>query len=276
MAQTNLSLCFLSPIGGVIHRLTHRYKTLLVIGAIAKVIGDGILIEDGTRSTGQTAKLIASRIVLGFGGWCVIGTSVASQASVPHQDLSTVIAVISLASTIASSIGTTIAASIWQSRMVGFMQEEVPDDTPEETIQYIYGSITNLKTEYEYDDPIRQGAIRAYKRTNGILFATSCAISGAALLICFVMPSKYTTQDLSYSHFRIFPQMLTYSQITIWASSKMWSHRRAWMVRRWMSQLSEITETEMLAGGRRSSMPTTAKAELHLFSKRGWEWRRKI
>lgn len=190
ISATTLALCFLSPVGGLIHRVTHRYKTLMIIGAVVKLVGYCITIDGDNRSTTSTARLAISQVFLGVGAWTVIGARVGSQASVPHQDLSTVISVLSLWSTMASSVGSTIAATIWQDRMLGFMREECPPGTSEDTLTTIYGSIKTLRTTYEWDDPIRQGAVRAYTRTNGIIFATAAVLAAVPVVFSFMMPGK--------------------------------------------------------------------------------------
>lgn len=201
ISATTLTLCFMSPVGGLIHRATHRYKTLMVIGAIIKLVGYGISIDGNARSTLSTARLAIGQILLGMGAWTVIGARVGSQASVAHQDLATVISVLSLWSTMASSIGSTISASIWQSRMLNFMREECPPGTPEKTLSTIYGSIKKLKAEYDWEDPIREGAIRAYTRTNGIIFTTSLVLACLPVIFSALMPSEsltYKNTPLNY------------------------------------------------------------------------------
>ena len=47
------------------------------------------------------------------GAFSVVGSRVASQASVPHQDLATVIALLSLWTQLGSAIGGAIAAGVW-------------------------------------------------------------------------------------------------------------------------------------------------------------------
>lgn len=202
ISATTLTLCFMSPVGGLIHRATHRYKNLMMIGAIVRLLGYGININGDTRSTQSTARLALSQIFLGMGAWSVIGARVGSQASVPHQDLSTVISVLSLWSTMASSVGSTISATIWQSRMLNFMREECPPGTPEETLRSIYGSISTLKTKYDWDDPIRMGAVAAYTRTNGIIFTTSLVLACLPIIFTALMPSKLQT------HLEIVPRMM--------------------------------------------------------------------
>ncbi|SMY23173.1 unnamed protein product [Zymoseptoria tritici ST99CH_1A5] len=191
IGTTTLTLCTMSPVGGLIHRATHRYKTLMVIGAIIKLIGYGVGLDGNSRSTLSTARLAVSQVMLGMGAWTVIGARVGSQASVPHQDLSVVISVMSLWSTMASSIGSTIAATIWQDRMLGYMREECPPDTPEATLKKIYGSIKTLKTKYDWDDPVRMGAIRAYTRTNGIILAVSLVLAAVPVVFSCLMPNYY-------------------------------------------------------------------------------------
>jgi MFS family permease len=93
---TTLVLCILGPIGGLIHRYSHRYKTLMVIGAVLRLIGYIIGMTSSVRSTQSTAALVMSQILLGCGSFTVIGARVASQASVPHEDLSSAIAITSL------------------------------------------------------------------------------------------------------------------------------------------------------------------------------------
>ena len=189
LGVTTVVLCLVSPIGGLIHRYTHRYKSLMVFGTVAKFIGNAVLLIGGLRSTQNTGALVVSQLLLGFGSFQVIGARVASQASVPHEDLSSVIAILSLWSTLGSSVGYTIATSIWTDRMLPFMRAEMPD-VPEKTINTIYGSIKVLRTKYDWTDPIRQGAVRAYTRTNGIIFLTAAILNIIPIICSILMPSK--------------------------------------------------------------------------------------
>lgn len=187
--STTLTLCFFGPIGGLIHRMTHRYKSLMVAGAIVKFIGYAILLN-GARSTENTVALAFSQVLLGMGAFTVIGARVGSQASVPHEDLASVIALLSLWSTIGSSIGSTICASIWQANMKTYLHEELPD-VPDASINKIYGSIKILRTQYEWNDPVRQGAITAYTRVNGLIFIAATAIAFVPVVGSMLMPNYY-------------------------------------------------------------------------------------
>lgn len=191
LGTTTLCLCLFSPIGGLLHAKFHRYKTLMVVGAVLKLIGYAILMTSDNRSTESTGALVVSQILLGTGALTVIGARVGSQASVPHEDMATVIANLSLWSTLGSSVGYAVASAIWTEKMLPYMQEECPSDTPESTLQTIYGSIKDLRKKYAWDDPIRQGAIRAYTRTNGLIFITATVLAAIPVIFSLMMPDYY-------------------------------------------------------------------------------------
>lgn len=59
-------------------------------------------------------ELVVTQILVALGGaFSVVGSRVASQASVPHQDLATVIALLSLWTKLGGAIGYAIAAAVW-------------------------------------------------------------------------------------------------------------------------------------------------------------------
>lgn len=102
LGTVTLGLCFLGPVAGLIQRKTHRYKSLVVFGAVLKLIGNGVLLAGGggNRSTRNTAALAIAQVLFSFGAFTVVGARVGSQASVSHEDVATVIAGLSLWSTL--------------------------------------------------------------------------------------------------------------------------------------------------------------------------------
>lgn len=61
------------------------------------------------------AALVLVQILFSLGGSCIAtGSRVASQASVPHQDLATVIALLSLWTRIGAAAGSAIATAVWK------------------------------------------------------------------------------------------------------------------------------------------------------------------
>ena len=182
-----LVLCLMGPITGLILAKTHRFKTLMVVGACLKLIGYSIQM-DGQRSTRSTPALVMSQLLSGMSSFTVVGARVGSQASVPHEDLAAIIAQLSLWSTLASSVGYSIAGAIWNERMLPNMRRALPG-TPESTLQELFASIADARS-YAWGSEIRDGAIDAYTRTNGVIFIVAIAISAVTVLFCLVMPSK--------------------------------------------------------------------------------------
>ncbi|KFZ18119.1 hypothetical protein V502_04278 [Pseudogymnoascus sp. VKM F-4520 (FW-2644)] len=188
---TTLTISFLGPIAGIIHRLTHRYKTLMVFGGVIKLIGYSISMGSNMRSTQSTTALAMSQILLGIGSVSVFGARLGAQASVPHKDLASAIAIASLCTTIGNSVGYTIATTIWTEHMLRYMREECPPGTPDSALREIYGSISVLRTQYGWEDPVRQGAVAAYTRTNGLIVTTACVLSIIPVIFSCLMPNYY-------------------------------------------------------------------------------------
>lgn len=116
--------------------------------------------REGVRSG---ARLIMSQVLIGTGGsFSVIGTQVASQASVPHQDVALIISLLSLWSTIGGSVGAAVAGSVWGDLMPKQLREQLPASVSDAQVMEYFGSITSVRA-LEYDSPVRQGAIKAYE-----------------------------------------------------------------------------------------------------------------
>lgn len=188
-----MSLCIFGVVAGVICRVTHRYKWLQVFGLLLKILAYGI----GVRPEGQIANLatfIMQQTLIGMGGaFTVIGTQTSSQASVPHQDLSLVIALLSLWSSVGAAIGGSIAAPIWTSKLPGLFRKYMPSSlTDAEVLDYY----TNYYSLYllPYDDPIRQGAIKAFGYVTYPLFVAPVVLEVVSL-ICGLFQTNYYLGD---------------------------------------------------------------------------------
>ncbi|OAA77921.1 Major facilitator superfamily domain, general substrate transporter [Akanthomyces lecanii RCEF 1005] len=160
-----LALCIFGPITGLLQRWTHRYKAIQVSGLCLKVVGMGILLS-GHRATDDTAAMVLSVVLIGAGGaMSVVGTRVASQACVPHQDVALAISLLSLWSKIGSAVGSAVVAVIWSAQMPGQLRAHLPAGTPEATVKKIFNNVKAARTLYAFDSPMRRGIIEAYRRT---------------------------------------------------------------------------------------------------------------
>lgn len=190
---TTMGLSLLSPFVGLIQRHTHRYKSMMIFGAGARMLGYGILINgsDGAM-TQDTGRLVAAQLIFCLGAFNIVGARVGSQASVPHEDMATVIAILALWSTLGSSVGSAISSAIWTNEMLARMYEEmVPAGADSATIKKLYGSIKKLRTGYEFNDPIRQGAIRAYAAINGHIAVAALVLAAVPVVASLFMPDFY-------------------------------------------------------------------------------------
>ncbi|GAA5821539.1 hypothetical protein JCM3770_000861 [Rhodotorula araucariae] len=181
----SVALCFGGVVAGVIQRITHRYKFLQLIGLSLKIIGYGLLVNK--NGVHDTARLVLSQVFTGIGGsFSVVGSQVGSQASVPHQDVALAIALLGLWSAVGAGIGEAVAAAVWNGHMPGNLRSHIPVSVANDTeIATLFSSITAIKA-YDYDSPLRQGAIKAYEATVFPLWAGALGLSFIALIAaCF-------------------------------------------------------------------------------------------
>jgi MFS family permease len=187
---TTMGLSLLGPIVGLIQRHTHRYKTMMLFGAAARLISYGILVQPNGDMVQDTARLVVAQLVFCLGSFNVVGVRVGSQASVPHEDMASIIALLTLWSTLGSSIGSAVSSAIWTHEMLDRMRAEMPG-VNEATLAKLYGNIRTLRTAYEFSDPVRQGAIRAYARVNGHIAVAALVLAAVPLVATLFMPDFY-------------------------------------------------------------------------------------
>lgn len=185
-----MGLSILGPIVGLIQRWTHRYKSLMVFGAAARMCGYGLLVQGNGDMTQSTARLIVAQLVFCLGSFNVVGARVGSQASVPHEDMATIISLLSLWSTLGSSIGSAVSSAIWTNEMLSRMYREMTG-VSRETVLELYGNIRTLRKDYAFNDPARQGAIRAYAYVNGHIAITALCLAAVPFVATFFMPDFY-------------------------------------------------------------------------------------
>lgn len=184
-----VGLCVWGLINGLLQRYTHRFKAQMVFGGVAKVIGYAVLLDVGPLGTTDNSKLIASVILLGFGGLTVGGARIASQAAVAHRDLTTAIFTVSFWSSFGSSCGAAVAATVWQQKMPVYLAQELPNQTAARRKE-LFGSIKKVHA-LAFDSEVRQGVIRAFQKTNGILFTMAACLAVVPLILTFFIPNYW-------------------------------------------------------------------------------------
>lgn len=190
---TTMGLSLLGPFVGLIQRSTHRYKTMMIFGAASRMLGYGLLVNGSDGSmTQDTGRLIAAQLIFCLGSFNIVGARVGTQASVPHEDMATVISLLALWSTLGSSVGSAISSAIWTNEMQSRMYEEmIPAGADAKTVKKMYDNIKKLRTTYEFNDPIRQAAIRAYSAINGHIAIAALVLAAVPTIASFFMPDFY-------------------------------------------------------------------------------------
>lgn len=104
-----------------------------------------------------------SQLLAGAGSaFSSLGSQVAAQASVPHQDLGLVVSLLLLWSSIGASVGDAVAGQYWGANMPVNLRKYLPPSVNDTEIEGFYADITTIK-EYDFGSVVREGATRAYE-----------------------------------------------------------------------------------------------------------------
>lgn len=184
-----MGLCGFGVFWGLLFRAYHRYKIFQVVGLGIKLIGMGLYVRCANSSTPPSlGNVVAGLIITCFGDAAnVMGTQVAAQAAVPHQDLAATISVLSLYSSIGAAVGSAVTSIIWSSKMPGALLKYVPDS--EKAVSF-YEAVLAIYAE-PWGSVDRLGAIHAYQEVNYILFAAGLGISSLTFVVALFQTNYY-------------------------------------------------------------------------------------
>ncbi|GAA6044621.1 hypothetical protein JCM8097_003410 [Rhodosporidiobolus ruineniae] len=189
----NMGLCGVAIIAGYLFKVTGRFKFWQIFGLGIRIIGYGLLVDkNGVRSY---AKLCISQLFAGAGSaFSSLGSQVAAQASVPHQDLALVCALLLLWSSVGAAIGDAVAGQHWGATMPTNLRKYIPVSAANDTeILGFYGDITQIRA-YDWSSVIRQGATRAYEVTVFPLWSAALGLSFICL-IAACLQKNYKLDD---------------------------------------------------------------------------------
>ncbi|TFK94589.1 MFS general substrate transporter [Polyporus arcularius HHB13444] len=174
-----VGLCFFGIVAGLLMRITHRYKYIQVTGLCIRSLGLGLRLHTSIKGN-PTAELVMTQILISMGGaFSVVGSQVASQASVPHTDMATAISLLGMLTNLGGAIGSAVAAAVWGHEMPKNLTKELGGILSAEQIEAIYGSITTARDQ---PDNIRTGVIKAYNDTVFRLYLPALFISFVAII----------------------------------------------------------------------------------------------
>lgn len=169
-----------------------RVKWLLVAGLLVRLLGVGIMIYT-KGAHGGTAGLVFGQLLQGAGGG--IGSAacqVLAQASVPHQDVATVTALVLLLAEIGNAVGTAMATGIWKQWMPNQLATQLAGIANQTVIDEIFGSIT-VAASYDKDSAIYQGVVTAYGNTMRTLLIAATVIAVIPPCLALLMEDIHFT-----------------------------------------------------------------------------------
>jgi MFS family permease len=189
-----MASCFFGVVVGLIQRYTHRTKYLQCFGLSLQVVAMGITLW-ARYDNCNTASIVWPQILIGIGGACsVVGSQVASQASVPHQDMALVIALLSQWSSIGNAIGSAVAGAIWQTKMPAALKYHMPSSVNDTEIATLYGSVISIYN-LPFDSPERQAARMAYFDVTYYLFTPALGLTCIPFVVSFFQKNFYLGDD---------------------------------------------------------------------------------
>ncbi|KAH7100188.1 MFS general substrate transporter [Auriculariales sp. MPI-PUGE-AT-0066] len=181
-----VGLCVFGMIAGLLQRYTHRYKVRSTLANSAHtLISIQLILMAGMCIRVIDVALAWTQILTSAGSaFIVVCTRVASQASVPHEDLATAMANLSLWSKLGSASGSAIAGAVWSSHMPRNLSKHLtPLGVSAAQILKIFGSIRSAKLEKA---EIRAGVLQAYDDTIQPLYLGALVIA-----IVMVVPAAF-------------------------------------------------------------------------------------
>lgn len=188
VAMSTVCLTFFGLLAGLYHRVFHRYRALQLFGLSLRIIGLGISYWAVGRNA-TTAALVMSQLLNAAGGACsVVGTRVASQASVPHQDLASIISQLALWTKLGGSIGSAISSSMYTNT---YMRNLLKEGLSQSDAAVFYASGTKARTRFVWGSPEREAGIRGFTNTVRPMFLVGLCLSFIPLIAGFAMPNYY-------------------------------------------------------------------------------------
>lgn len=150
------------------------------------------LVFYGTYEHATDVVLVMSQIMIGLGGaFSVLTTQAGSQASVPHADLATAIAALSMITNLGRSLGDTAGSSIWTSHMPRNLAKNILaiPGSNQTQVDEIYGSIVVAATQ---TGDIRDAVVKSYNETVKMpMFLPALILAILPLAFCFTTRNIY-------------------------------------------------------------------------------------
>ncbi|KAJ5730057.1 siderochrome-iron transporter [Penicillium malachiteum] len=179
--------CLMGIIAGVCMMWTRRYKWLVIIGAVIRLIGYGIMIRLRGASN-SLFELFFVQILQGIGsGIMQTNLLVPAQISVPHKQMPQITALVICFSFLGSSVGACIAGGIYTNTIKEALRNHLGDQASSALINELANSILDYAPAWGSSERIAVNL--AFSDVLRYMTYTALASSVPAVILVWFMPN---------------------------------------------------------------------------------------
>ncbi|KAJ0337341.1 hypothetical protein COL922a_006894 [Colletotrichum nupharicola] len=179
-----IASCTWGPIVGLLIRQTHHYKWIAMAAIPVACLSTGLLIHFRTPDTYIGYVIICQILKAVSSGTIIICEQLAVMSVVKHNEVSVMLALIGLATSVGRSIGRAISGAIWTNEFLDKLIKFLPNDAKSNAVT-IYGDI-KVQLSYTWGSPIRAGIIQAYGAVQRHMVICGAAFMPLALACVFL------------------------------------------------------------------------------------------
>ncbi|KAF6830630.1 siderophore iron transporter mirb [Colletotrichum plurivorum] len=165
-----IASCTWGPIVGLLIRQTNRYKWIAISAIPVACLSTGLLIHFHPKAVSA--------------GTIIICEQLAVMAVVKHNEISVMLALIGLATSVGRSVGRAISGGIWTNELPQFLAKYLPEENQAD-LMTIYGDIT-VQLKAAWGSPVRNAIVRAYGDTQRHMVICGAAFMPLALGCVFL------------------------------------------------------------------------------------------
>ncbi len=171
---------------GSLMAMTRRYKVLLVIGLVVRLLGVTLMVRYRTAED-PTYMLVLCQLLQGIGGGSIaITMQVAVQVTVRHADVAIVTALELLTTEIGAAIGSATAGWLFQTYLPAKLATNLPGMDAEE-LKLVYGSLQKALS-YPLGTAERDGIIQSWVEVMRMLSIVATVTLVPAVLFGLAIP----------------------------------------------------------------------------------------
>ncbi|GJD03656.1 siderophore iron transporter mirB [Colletotrichum higginsianum] len=155
-----IASCTWGPIVGVLIRQTNHFKWIACAAIPVACLSTGLLIHFRTPDTYIGYVIMCQILKAVSAGTIIICEQLAVMSVVKHNEVTVMLALVGLATSVGRSVGRAISGAIWTNEFLDFLVKYLPEDTKGEA-STIYGDI-KVQLSYPWGSPARDGIVHAY------------------------------------------------------------------------------------------------------------------